>query len=221
MEEDWNKKVKLLRVINDNHETKYAAFEGEMEDKEGEKKTAVLVFEKTPFQFDDVVTLLKDNEQQFHLNFVNDVYHTYNIEARSICNGVKLSMVYPATPLHIKKYAKKDHCFIRETRERYETIVRPHIEKNQLNPQWVYNILDGKSEQDRIVLQAEDFILLPTWTWDGKLMELMHVLALVKTRDIHSIRDLRAEHIPLLQSILKQTIVGIQFHSKDNSSNVF
>lgn len=87
MEEDWNKKVKLLRVINDNHETKYAAFEGEIEENEGEKKTAVLVFEKTPFQFDDVVTLLKDNEQQFQLNFVNDVYRTYNIEARSICNG--------------------------------------------------------------------------------------------------------------------------------------
>lgn len=122
-------------------------------------------------------------------------------------------MVYPATSLHIKKYSKKDYCFVRETRDRYETIVRPHIEKNQLNPQWVYNIIDGKSEQDRIILQAENFILLPTWTWDGKIIESMHILALVKTRDIHSIRDLRAEHIPLLQSILKQTTVGIQFHS--------
>ena len=121
-------------------------------------------------------------------------------------------MVYPATSLHIKKYSKKDYCFIRETRDRYETIVRPHIEKNQLNPQWVYNIIDGKSEQDRIILQAEDFILLPTWTWDGKTIESMHILALVKTRDIHSIRDLRAEHIPLLQSILKQTTVGFRIH---------
>lgn len=116
-------------------------------------------------------------------------------------------MIYPATPLHIAKYSKKNFCFINETRHRYETIVRPYIEKNQLNPQWVYNIIDGKSEQDRILLRTDQFILLPTWTWDGKDGESMHILALVKSHDIHSIRDLRSEHIPLLESILAQTTV--------------
>ena len=121
-------------------------------------------------------------------------------------------MIYPATPLHIAKYSKKKFCFISETRDRYETIVRPYIEKNQLNPQWVYNIIDGKSEQERVLLKADQFILLPTWTWDGKDGESMHLLALVKSHDIHSIRDLRSEHIPLLETVLSQTTVRFRLN---------
>jgi len=44
--EDWNKNVKLLRILNDDHESKFAAIEGEVEQNEGEKKSAVLIFEK-------------------------------------------------------------------------------------------------------------------------------------------------------------------------------
>ena len=85
--EEWGKKIKLLRVLNTDYETKLAAFEGEIEENDGGKKTTVLVFEKTPFQFDNVEKLLKDNEQQYQLGFINDVYHTYTAQTRSVCNG--------------------------------------------------------------------------------------------------------------------------------------
>jgi hypothetical protein len=90
--EAWNKNLKLLRILNDNHETKYAAIEGEIEENEGGKKSAVLLFEKTPFQFDDVVKLMKGDEQQFKTDFINDVYHRYTVEARSTCNGMSEKM---------------------------------------------------------------------------------------------------------------------------------
>jgi hypothetical protein len=86
--EEWNKNLKLLRVLNVDHETKFAAIEGEVEETDGEKKSAVLVFEKTPFQFDDVTKLMKDTEQQFKVDFINDIYHKYTLEARSACNGM-------------------------------------------------------------------------------------------------------------------------------------
>lgn len=86
--EDWNKHVKLLRILHDDHDTKYVAIEGEVEEKEGEKKSAVLIYEKTPFQFDDVVKLMQENEQQFKVDFVNDIYHKYTVEAKSACNGM-------------------------------------------------------------------------------------------------------------------------------------
>ena len=86
--EDWNKNVKLLRILNDNYDTKYVAIEGEVEENENEKKSAVLLLEKTAFQFDDVVKLMNDNEQKFKVDFINDIYHKYTVEARSACNGM-------------------------------------------------------------------------------------------------------------------------------------
>ncbi|CAF2370248.1 unnamed protein product [Rotaria sp. Silwood2] len=203
--EDWNKNVKLLRILNDDHESKYATIEGEVEDKEGEKKSAVLILEKTPFQFDDVVKLMKDNEQQFKEDFVNDIYHKYTVAARSTCNDIKVAFIYPATPLHIKKYSKKQTCLISETSQCYETIVRSYIEQNQLNVQWVYNIVDGKSERERILLENDEFIVLPDIMWDGKAIESLHLLGLVKSHNIHSIRDLKPEHISMLESLLEKT----------------
>ncbi len=109
--------------------------------------------------------------------------------------------------MHIKKYSKKQFSLISETRQRYETIVRPYIEKNQLNAQWVYNIIDGKSERERILLETDQFIVLPDIMWDGKSIESLHILGLVKSHDIHSIRDLKPEHIPILESLFEKTAV--------------
>jgi hypothetical protein len=85
--EEWNKNLKLLRILNADHETKIATIEGEIEQTNGEKKSAVLILEKTPFQFDDIVKLMKENEQQFKIDFINDIYHKFTVEARSSCNG--------------------------------------------------------------------------------------------------------------------------------------
>ena len=115
--------------------------------------------------------------------------------------------------MHIKKYSKKLFYLVSETRQRYETIVRPYIEKNQMNAQWVYNIIDGKSEQERILLQTDQFIVLPDIMWDGKAIDSLHVLALVKSHDIRSIRDLKPEHIPILESVMEKTMVMFDLHS--------
>jgi len=37
--EEWNKNLKLLRILNDDHETKFAAIDGEIEENNGEKKS--------------------------------------------------------------------------------------------------------------------------------------------------------------------------------------
>ncbi len=100
---------------------------------------------------------------------------------------------------------KKEFSLISETRHRYETIVRPYIEKYQFNAQWVYNIIDGKSERERILLETDQFIVLPDIMWDGKAKESLHILVLVKSHDIHSIRDLKSEHIPMLESLFEKT----------------
>jgi m7GpppX diphosphatase len=102
---------------------------------------------------------MKENQQEFKVDFINDIYYKYTVKGQTTCNDIKLVFIYPATPLHIKKYSKKEFCLINETYHRYETIVRPYIEKNQLNSQWVYNIINGRSERERILLETDQFII--------------------------------------------------------------
>ena len=71
--------------------------------------------------------------------------------------------------------------------------------------QWVYNILEGKSEQDRIVYdnkcERDGFVLLPDLKWDGITKETLYLLAIVRRRGIKSLRDLDETHLPLLKRI--------------------
>jgi m7GpppX diphosphatase len=86
------------------------------------------------------------------------------------------------------------------------------MEKQKFGLQWVYNILDGISERERVLLDADDFILMPGPKWDGKVNDSMVLLAIVKSRNIRSIRDLKLEHLPLLQNILDKSTVGRSAH---------
>jgi len=44
---------------------------------------------------------------------------------------------------------------------------------------------------------------MPDLKWSGKINEL-YLLAIVKKRNIKSLRDLTAEHLPLLKNILNK-----------------
>ena len=75
--------------------------------------------------------------------------------------------------------------------------------------QWVYNILEGKQEADRVIFRDDDFLLLPDLKWSGDQIEDLYVMALVVKRDIGSLRDLNGSHLPLLRDILYKGTVGI------------
>ena len=72
--------------------------------------------------------------------------------------------------------------------------------------QWVYNILEGRSEADRVVYRDEHplmgFVLLPDLKWDAKDLSNLYLVAIVLRRDLLSLRDLTDEHIPLLKHIM-------------------
>lgn len=71
--------------------------------------------------------------------------------------------------------------------------------------QWIYDILDHKIGQEKIILEDLDsvlgFVLLPHLQWDQKDVEELHLVAVVRPRGIKSLRDLTANHIPLLKNI--------------------
>ena len=81
-----------------------------------------------------------------------------------------------------------------------------------MTAQWVYNILDKKSEVERILFEDPDpvsgFILLPDMKWDERQVDDLYLVALVNDRSLHSLRDLRSTHVQLMRNIQQQTAVS-------------
>lgn len=125
----------------------------------------------------------------------------------------KLNLIYPCTDKHVKKYEAQRLRVVTETPQIYTSYIRPYMaaqrEKGALN--WVYNILEGRTEQEDVIYRAppsatapnEGFLLLPDLNWDRKTMGSLHLLGLVERRDIWSVRD------------LKRSMVGWVRHMRD------
>ncbi|XP_006896844.1 PREDICTED: m7GpppX diphosphatase-like [Elephantulus edwardii] len=94
----------------------------------------------------------------------------------------------------------------RETEEDYRTITLPYLQSQSLSIQWVYNILEKKSEADRIIFENPDpshgFILIPDLKWNQQQLDDLYLIAICHRRDVRSLRDLTSEHLPLLKNIL-------------------
>lgn len=70
------------------------------------------------------------------------------------------------------------------------------------------NILEKKRETDRILFEDPDpetgFILVPDMKWNRTDLESLYLVAIIHKRNIGSIRDLTAEHLPVLRNILNK-----------------
>lgn len=136
---------------------------------------------------------IKKNE----LVFKNDIYEKYRATAEVeceliICNDINL----------MPRFEKK---IIRETYQDYLKYIKYRDTKKD---QWIYNIIDGTSEQDLVLYRDELCIVIPTYVWDGVNIDKMHILCLPTDISLRSIRSLTSEHIELLEH-MKQTTLYI------------
>ncbi|XP_037293316.1 m7GpppX diphosphatase-like [Manduca sexta] len=193
----------IEKILSNNTNRKTVSVTGKFKDKSG---VGLIIFEKNAFKEED---LSEEgyfcSETELRTFFQNDIYGNYECFRAPLISGVKTTIIYPATDKHIAKFVHQELHIVLETPELYETLTLPHIEKEQFNLQWVYNILEGKSEQDRIVYdnkcETEGFVLVPDLKWDGVTKETLYLLAIVRQRGIKSIRELYETHLPLLKRI--------------------
>lgn len=149
----------------------------------------------------------------------NDIYRWYLASSNHSSGdppGLKLNLIYPCTEQHIKKYSPQHIRMVTETPQIYHDHVKPYIQKKRdegrLN--WVFNILDGHSEQEDVLLRDlgksadpdEGFLLLPDLNWDRKTVTSLHLLGLVERRDIWSLRDLRKSHVEWLKHMREKIL---------------
>ena len=96
-----------------------------------------------------------------------------------------------------------------ETYEEYKQIIS---KRDWSKEQWVYNILDGIAEQDKIIYCDEQIVIAPnyTWTTNDNNLNKMYLLVFPVDRKLHTIRDLNSTHIPLLTHIKNKTLEVIK-----------
>lgn len=182
-----------------------------MKDRDGD---AVIILEKTAFKEDEVNKILTGDtllNQQLH----NDIYGTYACAIQPELNGVKATIIHPATEKHVNKYRATPASLVTETPKDYKNITKPWIEDTaQSSLQWVENILMHKCEKDRIIYEDPDpelgFILLPDMKWNLERVEELYLVAIVHKRGITSIRELNSSHLPLLRNIQKNAVSAIK-----------
>ena len=107
-----------------------------------------------------------------------------------------------------------------ETPEIYHQYIQPYMrscrEQGRLN--WVFNILEGRTEQEDVIMRHDPtsahekddgFLLLPDLNWDRSTLTSLHLLALVQRRDIWSLRDLRKKHTPWLRKMRSMILASV------------
>lgn len=192
---------KTSAVLNDSAREKVVFVHGKVADQE-----AVVILEKTPIRQDALDELFSGSTLKLEMR--NDIYSTYRLQAPPHLNEIKTTVVCPATEKHVKKYQRQESFLVEETAEDYQSITLPYIQKQSFSIQWVYNILEKKAEADRILYEDPDpqvgFLLLPDFKWDQKQVDDLYLLAIVHQRNIKSLRDLKSEHLPLLQNVFQK-----------------
>ena len=103
-----------------------------------------------------------------------------------------------------KKYTKR---LFKETYEEYVEFISNHnFEKDR----WIYNIIDGLSEQKNIIYRDECIIVIPSYTWDSKNVDKLHILCLPTDKSLRTIRDLTMKNVPLLEHMRATSLRKIE-----------
>lgn len=119
--------------------------------------------------------------------FKNDVFSKYEttllVKGEYIlCEDITKLKTYSK---HIGKENYKEYC---------EYIQKRDPKKDQ----WIYNIINGTDEQDKILYKDNLCIIIPTYTWNTKNIDKLHILVIPMDINLRSIRDLNTSHIELL-----------------------
>ncbi len=145
----------------------------------------------------------------------NDIYFHYMVRWGTV-EVCKVTLVHPCTSTHISKYRKQTRHLIEESPQLHTAVTRPYIEgrvSGDGHLRWIENILAGTSEQECIIADVPDaldgFVILPDSKWDRATMASLYYLAIIRRRDVHTLRDLCARHLPLLRAIRAEALARI------------
>eukprot|EP01134_Creolimax_fragrantissima_P008185 CFRG8185T1 len=169
---------------------------------------AVLIMSKPPFECEKLKEVVA-SLSQVTVGLCNDIYTNMSALLAPEYSRLSLTLICPATDAHFCKYSMQEMTVISETPHLYETATKPFIEAQPISRiSWVYNILEGTKEADRVILRDDDpsagFVMVMDMKWDGIQPENCYCVAIVMDRSIRSLRDLTVDSLPMLNNILEK-----------------
>ncbi|KAF8228052.1 HIT-like protein [Tricholoma matsutake] len=213
-------KFNFEKIINEDPATHTIILLGTLpdtqgQDDSGERVRAIIRIEKTALAPDQAKSFFSGENAlvtRVELEESTDIYTwLFGWLGDDRGRDIKINVIYPATEVHVRKYTRQEQSMVRETPELYESIVKPYIESfPAARTQWVENILQGHSEQSKVLYSCPEFLILPDMKWDLKTLSSLYLVALVQDRSIRSLRDLRKKHVGMLDAIRREAdrVVG-------------
>lgn len=161
---------------------------------------------KTQFIPNDVVSFVTNKEI-----LTNDIFTKY--QATAVIHGE----IIIAKDTETKLTKKKTNRLIKDTYQDYLKFIETY---NTNKDKWIYNIIDGISEQQNILYRDDKCIVIPTYVWDAVNLNKLHILCIPTDTTLRCIRSLTNKHIPLITHMKKQTIKIINQLYKLNEANL-
>lgn len=108
--------------------------------------------------------------------------------------------------------------FVHESAEMFWSVpTQSFIDRDIHNPQkkWIFQILEGQREKEKVKFQDDDFLLIPDFKNIYKRVPrsrkktfpvFFNWMVIVKDMSLRNVRDLRGHHIPLLQKIKDKSV---------------
>ncbi|XP_018026854.1 uncharacterized protein LOC108682235 [Hyalella azteca] len=122
----------------------------------------------------------------------NDVFSQHTAHLPPHLNKVEVTIRYPVAAAAFTNFAAGRLVAVRETAELYAFHSAAFIMRRRKSHKWIYNILNGKREADRVILRDADplngFVLLPDMKWTGEKQSDLFCQAIVNRRDLASLR---------------------------------
>ena len=139
-------------------------------------------------------SIIKENQ-----TMKNDIYEKY--EAKAEISG-ELIVCKDVTQMkqRVKKLVQED----------YETYLQTLEKRDVKKDIWIYNIIDGISEQESILYRDDKCIVFINYFWDGKDIDKLQILCMPIDRNLRSIRSLDACHVSLLEHMKQVTLQVIR-----------
>lgn len=200
---------KYIKTLNQDEVSKSLSLYGFIplngEDEVTKENRAILHINKQNVAASDILTYTN-----FKNTKDNDCYHwgEGSLKTKDEASDYKFNLIYPASDKHLSKYDQEvKYCQVIETPEIYQKTVKPYIDYNieEGSIQWVYNIIQGKTEQEFVRFNEPDFMVLPDMKWtDETDLKNMYLLLLFKDSKFKSIRDFNCEeHLTMLKNVKK------------------
>jgi m7GpppX diphosphatase len=153
----------------------------------------------------------------------NDRHSAIEIEGEMV---IQISgMVFKISDPDIRADKEYEFVFKDETYEEYLLKIASLKENNY---RWIYNIIEGKAETEKVLYENKDFVLIPDYGFvkdkhDKIDINKLHILGIVRDKSIMSIRDITIHHIPMLQDIKKKSLECIEtlYNIKANKIKIF